>query len=62
MKQNDVGLEMKYFVLNPTKENAYGHASQIAILSYAEAIESSNPLLAKELRTWIKRLWFPPPA
>ncbi len=47
------GLQMKYFVLNPNKENPYGRASRIAILAYARSIRKENRGLAKDLEKWI---------
>lgn len=47
------GLQMKYFVLNPTKNDAYGLASRMAILAYATQIYSTNQQLATELRKWV---------
>jgi len=46
------GLKMKYFVLNPTKDDAYGHASRQAMRTYAKEIHSENPELAKGLTQW----------
>ena len=47
-----MGLIMKYFVLKPrSKDNddMYAFASREA---YADAIESTNPRLAQDLRDW----------
>ncbi len=46
------GLQLKYFVLNPTKDGAYGLASRQALLAYAKAIEEENNDLAYDLRIW----------
>lgn len=46
------GLQMKYFVLNPTKRDTYGKASRHAMMRYAEVIERENPQLAADLRAW----------
>lgn len=46
------GLQLKYFCLTPTKENAYGAASRKAMLAYADAIHDENLELAWELRRW----------
>jgi len=46
------GLKLKYFVLNPTKEDDYGIASRKAILAYADAIQQTNSELAFDLRKW----------
>ena len=45
-------LELKYFVLNPGKNNEYGEASCKALEAYAKAIHSYDPELAKDLRHW----------
>ena len=50
------GLYMKYFVLSPTKMDAYGKASREALNAYAEAIEEHDDVLAAELRAWRRRL------
>lgn len=47
------GLIMKYFVLNPTKKDAYGIASRMALLSYADSIEEENPALSEDIRVWV---------
>jgi len=47
------GLQMKYFVLSPTKQSEYGSASCKALLAYAEEIEIVNEELAKDLRMWV---------
>lgn len=47
------GLQMKYFVLTPTKANEYGAASRAALKHYADIIEPENPQLADELRRWV---------
>ncbi len=46
------GLQMKYFVLSPLKNSAYGRASRGALLAYATIIEPENFELAKDLRHW----------
>ena len=46
---------MKYFVLKPrSKDNddMYAFASREAMKAYADAIESTNPRLAQDLRDW----------
>lgn len=50
------GLLMKYFVLSPTKADAYGKASREAMLVYAASIASENRALADDLFAWLKRL------
>jgi hypothetical protein len=49
------GLMMKYFTLNPSKKDAYGHAARAAMLTYAQSIEATNDDLAKDLRSWVNR-------
>jgi len=51
------GLEMKYFVLNPTKDNEYGTASRKAIRVYAEHIGRFNKKLADDLADWLNRIY-----
>lgn len=46
------GLKMKYFVLNPTKDDAYGHASRQAMRAYAKCIMPENEKLAEDLFQW----------
>ena len=43
---------MKYFVLNPTKNDNYGHASRQALRTYAKEITDENPELAEDLWKW----------
>lgn len=50
------GLEMKYFVLNPRKHDAYGIASRQAIREYARIIFHENPELAADLEAWLADL------
>ncbi len=45
-------LIMKYFVLKPAGDDVYAKASRMGMRKYAEAIESENPQLAKQLREW----------
>lgn len=51
-----LGLQLKYFVLNPTKEDAYGRASQEALVAYANAIRETNPILASDIMGWVNKL------
>ncbi len=48
------GLVMKYFVLNPNKDDEYGEASRWAIRAYMRSIAPTNPLLAEDLRQWLE--------
>ena len=50
------GLYLKYFVLNPTKADAYGVASRAAIRAYAESISQENAVLCFELNNWVKKI------
>jgi hypothetical protein len=50
------GLEMKYFVLNPNKKDAYGKASRKAIIAYANEIEAKNKDLSKDLISWMIKI------
>lgn len=50
------GLCMKYFVLNPWKQDRYGAASRAALRAYADSIESKNLTLATDLRLWANAL------
>jgi hypothetical protein len=53
---SDDCLDLKYFVLNPTKDTEYGIASRVAVLSYASQIEHVNPQLAQDLRNWVANI------
>jgi hypothetical protein len=46
------GLKMRYFVLSPTKDDAFGEASRDAMRAYANRIRFENPVLAKDLLNW----------
>lgn len=46
------GLFIKYFILNPTKDDLNGEASREAMLRYAEIIEIEQPNLSNDLRRW----------
>jgi hypothetical protein len=50
------GLQMKYFVLNPHKKDAYGKASRLAIQSYALSISATNPRLSDDLQIWVQKI------
>lgn len=50
------GLTMKYFVLNPTKDDAYGEASRRAMEMYADVIEHKDKLLAVSIRLWVQHI------
>lgn len=50
---------MKYFVLNPTKEDEYGKASRRALAAYAKSIAEDNPELASDLYKWLQELPVP---
>lgn len=52
------GLTMKYFVLTPTKKDAYGKASRLALMAYADSIEKTNPLLRQDLHDWLVRIGY----
>lgn len=56
MKKN--GLFLKYFVLNPNKDNRHGKASRKAILEYARIIKSENSKLADDLEKWIVNITY----
>ena len=47
------GLHMKYFMLKPAGDDLYAVASRAATLAYANIIRSTNPVLAKELESWV---------
>jgi len=46
------GLCLKYFILNPTKDDPYGEASRKALKAYANAIRDENPDLFYDLFNW----------
>lgn len=49
------GLQLKYFTLNPAKQDDYGRAARAAMLAYASEIEPENKDLAIDLRAWVRR-------
>lgn len=50
------GLMMKYFVLNPLKDDSYGEASRIALGHYAQSIMQTNKELSDDLVRWLLEL------
>lgn len=50
------GLELRYFVLSPNKEDIYGHASREAMRAYAEIIRYENPRFSEDLDNWVYRI------
>lgn len=55
MEEND-GIYLKYFVLNPNKPSAHGAASRKAIEVYAKEIRKANPRLALSLTDWMSKI------
>lgn len=53
---NKKGLFMKYFVLSPYKDDAYGRASRAAIREYAAEIESVDKELSDSLDEWVNKI------
>ena len=53
---SEKGLQLKYFVLEPEKDNDYGVASRQAMSVFASVIHMENPELADDLEKWIKRI------
>jgi len=51
-----IGLFLKYFVLNPTKNDSHGRASRAAIQTYADWIGRENKQFSDELVAWIDKL------
>ena len=52
-----MGLELKYFVLNPNSSDTHHAVASIeAILSYASKIREANPCLAYDLEVWISKI------
>lgn len=49
-------LKMKYFVLSPLKDSAYGRASRMAIRAYVREIRVENEKLANELDDWVTNI------
>lgn len=47
------GLQLKYFVLNPSKNNEFGEASREAMITYADSIKETEPELAEDLLNWV---------
>jgi len=56
MSKDNIGLSMKYFVLNPHKKSIYGIASRKALEIYAETIRDSNFNLYRDLMEWVKKI------
>lgn len=50
------GLQLKYFVLNPNKDDVYGEASRCAMQVYANTIIKENHELARDLQEWLDAL------
>ena len=50
------GLQLKYFVLSPSKKDIYGEASRQAITIYSNCIKEQNPELSADLRQWVLQL------
>lgn len=50
------GLQMKYFVLNPNKDDEYGAASRLAMEEYAKHIKTTNPELHKDITWWVENV------
>jgi len=50
------GLEIKYFVLNPWKDNAYGVASRKAMEIYASIINTENQTLAMDIHKFLAKV------
>jgi len=57
MKNENLGLTLKYFVLNPTSSDpAFRKASRDALRAFASTIMDSNEALADDLYTWLEDL------
>jgi hypothetical protein len=52
----ETGLMMKYFVLNPNKQDIYGEASRKAMMKYAAVIADKNKEFAEEIRNWVIKI------
>jgi len=50
------GLFMKYFVLEPNKNDAYGEASRNAMSEYAASIAKENSGLSDDLLKWVHEI------
>ncbi len=48
-------LIMQYFVLKPDGDDAEAEASRLAMLTYADVIQRTDPDLARDLRFWVQR-------
>jgi hypothetical protein len=53
-EMTDAELRMKYFVLKPGGKDAYAQASRRAMWIFANIIKDENPMLAKELKSWVE--------
>ncbi len=51
------GLEMKYFVLNPTSsDREFAWASRNALREFAVIIRDSNPKLCEDIMEWVESI------
>lgn len=50
------GLVMKYFVLNPNKNDVFGVAARAALKTYANTICKEDPELTKDLLHWVYKI------
>lgn len=50
------GLALKYFVLNPNKQDGFGVASREAIRTYAKCISSTDRQLSLDLFQWMDEI------
>lgn len=53
---NEPGLQLKYFVLNPNKHDDYGIASRLAMMAYADSIQKHNPTLSTGILMWVESI------
>jgi hypothetical protein len=51
--KDEVGLVMKYFVLKPRGKTYHAKASQLAMITYAEAIKPYDKQLSADLMRWV---------
>jgi len=49
------GLQMKYFVLKPSGNDAYALASRVAMRAYALSIKNKDSKLAEDIYLWAER-------
>jgi hypothetical protein len=53
--ENNMDLQMKYFVLKPAGNDLFALASRRAMRVYAETVAKEHPDFANQIREWVNR-------